>query len=277
LAHIFIRGNFMKSLAELGRLEGRVAVVTGGAGHLGRVFGEALAELGCRVVVVDREKPITAEAASALAVGRGVETLPLAIDLDRPDSADEVVRHTLARFSRLDILINNAAFTGASHLAGWAVPLEQQRFEAWEAALRVNLSAAFLLSQAARGALAESGHGSIVNVGSIYGMVGPDLALYEGTEMGNPAAYAASKGGLIQLTRYLATVLAPEIRVNSLSPGGIERGQPLAFQARYVARTPLGRMGHEEDFKGAIAYLATDLSAWVTGQNLVVDGGWTAW
>ncbi len=112
---------------------------------------------------------------------------------------------------------------------------------------------------------------------SIYGMVGPDFSLYAGTSMGNPAAYAASKGGLLQLTRYLATALAPRVRVNAITPGGIVRGQPPAFIERYVAKTPLGRMATEEDFKGAIAYLASDLSRYVTGQNLVVDGGWTAW
>jgi NAD(P)-dependent dehydrogenase (short-subunit alcohol dehydrogenase family) len=108
-------------------------------------------------------------------------------------------------------------------------------------------------------------------------MVGPDMRLYEGTGMGSPAAYAASKGGLLQLTRWLATVLAPTIRVNAVTPGGILRGQPQVFRERYIARTPLGRMGSEEDLQGAVAYLASDLSAYVTGHNLVVDGGWTAW
>src|SRR5437870_1912890 len=114
-------------------------------------------------------------------------------------------------------------------------------------------------------------------IGSIYGVVGPDLALYEGTPLGNPAAYAASKGGLLQFTRWLATSLAPRVRVNMLSPGGVERGQAEQFRTRYVAKTPLARMATEEDFKGAVAYLASDLSAYVTGQNLIVDGGWTTW
>jgi NAD(P)-dependent dehydrogenase (short-subunit alcohol dehydrogenase family) len=103
------------------------------------------------------------------------------------------------------------------------------------------------------------------------------MALYEATEMGNPAAYAASKGGLIQLTRWLATVLAPDIRVNTLTPGGIARNQPEIFTERYIRRTPLQRMAVEEDFKGAALYLASDLSSYVTGQNLIVDGGWTVW
>ena len=167
--------------------------------------------------------------------------------------------------------------TGQSGIAGYAVPLPEQTMAAWDAALRVNLSAAFELIQAARPALERSPGASIINVASIYGVVGPNMNLYAGTTMGNPAAYAATKGGLIQLTRYLATAMAPRIRVNCISPGGIERGQPEAFRARYEALTPLGRMGREEDLKGAAAFLASDASAYVTGQNLPVDGGWTVW
>ena len=127
-------------------------------------------------------------------------------------------------------------------------------------------------------ALKASGHGSIINVASIYGLVGPDWRLYEETTLGNPAAYAASKGGLLQLTRWLATTLAPDIRVNAITPGGVFRDTPEPFLSRYVARTPLAPDGRpNRTSKGAIAYLASDLSAYVTGQNLVVDGGWTAW
>ena len=120
-------------------------------------------------------------------------------------------------------------------------------------------------------------NGSIINVASIYGVLGPNYSLYEGTDMGNPAAYAVSKGGLIQLTRWLSTTLAPDIRVNTISPGGVFRNQADEFVHRYESRTPLGRMAREEDFIGVTAYLASDLSAYVTGQNLIVDGGWTAW
>ena len=125
--------------------------------------------------------------------------------------------------------------------------------------------------------LKQSGHGSIINVASIYGISGPDYSLYEDTAMGNPAAYAASKGGLLQLTRWLATTLAPEVRVNAISPGGVFRNQPEIFVARYRNRTPLQRMAVEDDFKGVMAYLVSDLSSYVTGQNMIVDGGWTCW
>ena len=147
----------------------------------------------------------------------------------------------------------------------------------WRRALEVNLTSAFALSQACQFLLEKSTSASIINIGSIYGFLGPDLSLYESTDMNNPAAYAASKGGLLQLTRWMATALAPKIRVNSISPGGISRGQPQAFVDRYVSRTPLKRMGREEDLQGAIIYLATDMSSWVTGQNLIVDGGWSSW
>ena len=143
--------------------------------------------------------------------------------------------------------------------------------------MRVNLGSAFVLAQEAKAYLEKSNHASIILVSSIYGMAGPDLKLYKGTPMKHPAAYGVSKAGLLQLTRYLATVLAPAVRVNAITPGGVWRHQNQKFHQRYKEKTPLGRMAVEEDFKGAVAYLASDLSKYVTGHNLVVDGGFTAW
>ena len=177
----------------------------------------------------------------------------------------------------LDILIHCAAYVGTTQIPGWAVPFEQQTVAAWDSALRVNLTAAFVMAQEGQAALVASGHGSIILFTSIYGLVGPDLSLYSGTDMQNATAYGVSKGGLIQLTRYLATVMAPRVRVNAIAPGGVWRGQPDVFRERYEVRTPLRRMAIEEDLKGAVAYLASDLSSYVTGHTLVVDGGWTAW
>ena len=192
-------------------------------------------------------------------------------------SPDFGVQGVLDRFGRLDVLVNFAAFVGTSNLQGWVTDFAHQQSEPWRSALELNLTVPFLLTQSCAEALAQSGHGSVINVASIYGVLGPDMSLYEGTPMGNPAAYAASKGGLLQLTRWLSTVMALQVRVNALTPGGIMRGQPASFQERYVKRTPLARMGTEEDMMGAAAYLASDLSAYVTGQNIIVDGGWTAW
>ena len=267
----------MKSIKELMDLTGRTALITGGAGHIGRAFGHALAEAGANVALLDMDAEAIEAAARKIADRHGVKTLGLTIDLADEPALKEAPDRVAEALGGLGILVNCAAFVGTSNLSGWVVPFEEQSVDTWRAALEINLTAAFALIQAATPLLRASGHGSVVNIGSTYGVVGPDMSLYDGTAMGNPAAYAASKGGLVQLTRWLATTLAPGIRVNCISPGGVERGQDEKFVKRYKARTPLGRMGTEEDMMGTLLYLASDLSAYVTGQNLLVDGGWTAW
>jgi len=198
-------------------------------------------------------------------------------DLEDSAQREALADQVLGKRKALDVLINNAAFVGTSKLQGWSEPFEKQTVETWKRALEVNLTSAFHLCQLFVPALRGSQGGSIVNIASIYGEYGPDWSLYEGTAMANPAAYGASKGGLIQLTRWLATTLGPAVRVNVISPGGVWRGQPESFVGRYESRTPLGRMAKEDDFRGAVAYLASDMSAYVTGQVLRVDGGWGVW
>ncbi len=254
----------MRTVHDRMDLSGRVALVTGGAGHIGSAIAEALAECGASVVCLDLP---------------GVHVLPafctpFGCDLTDTRQVLYAPERVAGIFGRLDILVNCAAYLDGP---GLDVPFEQQTMDAWDRSLAVNLRAAFALTQACAPMLKASGHGSIINVASIYGMVGPDWRLYDGTGMGNAAAYAASKGGLLQLTRWLATTLAPEVRVNAISPGGVARGQDPAFVERYCARTPLGRMATEDDMKGAAAFLASDASAYVTGQNVAVDGGWSAW
>jgi NAD(P)-dependent dehydrogenase (short-subunit alcohol dehydrogenase family) len=266
-----------KSVKELMNLKGRVACITGGAGHIGSAMADALAEVGCSIVVVDCDAERTSAAATRLHQTFQADTLPIIADLASEDQLRSIPEKIAKRFGRLDILIHSAAFVGTSSLEGWAVPFVDQRADAWRRALEVNLTAVFLLTQACTQALRASGHGTVINVGSIHGMAGPDMRLYEGTSLGNPAAYAASKGGLIQLTRWLATTLAPQVRVNTITPGGVWREHSDPFHSRYASRTPMARMAVEEDFKGAALYLASDLSLYVTGHNLVVDGGWTAW
>lgn len=264
----------MKTFTELANLPGRIVAITGGAGHLGRAMAATLLELGASVAVIDRESALAAAADDFEECDRlAAFTLDLASEHERATLPDRLAD----RFGGVDVLINNAAFVGDSALQGWAVPFADQRLDTWRQALEVNLTAPFHLVQLLHPMLVGSGSGAVVNVGSLYGVVGPDMSLYDGTAMGNPAAYAASKGGISQLTRWLATTLAPDVRVNCVSPGGIARGQPDSFVEKYVKRTPLGRMGTEEDLIGAVAFLASDLSRWVTGQNIIVDGGFTAW
>lgn len=262
----------MRTLREVMDLNGKVALIAGGGGHVGSTAVKTLAELGAAVVVMD----IDEEAARGVAGGLGPLALTVRVDLSDEGSVRDGVRRAVEWRGRLDIVVHAAGLVGATRLDGWAVPFERQTLAAWDRALSVNLASAFVLAQQAAPYLRSSGSGSIVLVSSIYGSVGPDPSLYEGTDMQNPVAYGASKGGLLQLMRYLANLLAPTVRVNSISPGGIQRGQAASFIDRYTRRVPLGRLATEDDLRGAFAYLSSDLSAYVTGHDLVVDGGWTA-
>ncbi len=269
--------NSSRALVDLFNLTGRVALVTGGAGPLGSTIALTLAELGATVVLADFHAANCRAAIERLTSAAPRPHSYVAQDLSNDGAADRLVAHVTEAHGQLDILVNNAAFTGTSGMPGYAVPFEQQTPEAFDAASRLNLLAPFALCHRAAPLLAASGRGSIINVTSIYGIVGPNMSLYEGTTMGNPAAYAATKGGLGQLTRYLSTVLAPNVRVNGFAPGGIARGQDKAFVKRYEQLTPLARMATEDDFRGIVAWLASDASAYVTGQLIAIDGGWTAW
>lgn len=266
----------MRTILDLMNLNEKRALITGATGGIGTQMAFTIAELGGDLVLVDR--PGT----NYTALLDGLKEYDVKItcidcDLEKEHSRAELIQSVIDDSRPLNILINNAAFVGTSGLEGWVTDLEHQSIETWSRALEVNLTAAFDLSKGLASKIKKSGYGSIINVASIYGVCAPDYSLYEGTKMGNPAAYAASKGALIQLTRWLSTTLAPDIRVNVISPGGVYRGQPEKFIKSYNLKTPLARMATEEDFKGVTAYLASNLSAYVTGQNILVDGGWTVW
>lgn len=259
------------------RLGGRTAIITGATGHIGRLTARTFAELDCDLILTDRRHDLLADVAEGIEEEFEVNVEVIDSDLESDKDREKLIDKIQGRGRSLDILINNAAFVGDDNLHGWTGSLEEQTIETWRRALEVNLTAVFHISKELSPLLSVSGKGSIVNVSSIYGLVGPDLSLYEGTSMGSPAGYAASKGGLIQLTRWLSTVLAPNVRVNCISPGGIERSQPTVFKDRYIQKTPLRRLGTEKDVIGSIVFLSGDLSEYVTGQNIVIDGGWTAW
>ena len=267
----------MKSIQSLMDLTGRVALITGGAGFIGYAMCETLSELGASIVIVDNNEQKVAKAKKQLNQKYSNQITVIVDDLGSEKFIKSIPSQLKATIGRLDILINNAAFVGDSDLEGWVTDFENQSISTWNKALNINLTSAFTLTQACSDLLKDGGCGSVINIGSIYGVVGPDMSLYENTKMGNPAAYAASKGGLLQLTKWLSTIMAPDVRVNSLTPGGVFRGQPKSFIEKYIDRTPMKRMATEQDFKGSVAYLASDLSGYVTGQNLIVDGGWTVW
>jgi NAD(P)-dependent dehydrogenase (short-subunit alcohol dehydrogenase family) len=260
----------MRSALDLFRLGGKVALVTGGTGIVGRPISQALAEAGATVIVASRNKDKCAAFANKLKeAGHRAEGERL--DLSSEDEIRSVCDQILSRHQRLDIVFNNAVARAGGDLRHMTAP-------EWEEAMRVNSTGLFLACQIFSKPMQEQRAGSIINISSIYGMVGPDFSIYEGTSIINPVNYAFAKGGIISLTRYLASFLAPDgIRVNCLSLGGVRTPDtPEVFERNYRRRMLLGRMANEDDIKGPALFLASDASSYVTGQNIPVDGGWTA-
>jgi len=268
-----------KKIYEMINMKDSCAVITGAAGYIGRAIANAYSELGSSLILVDKDLPKLIDLAEQLTATSGVNVSYQAIDLEESKQCQILIEWIKLDNELPNILVNGAAYVGSANLEGWAEGFEGQSVELWDRVLRVNLAAPFELCQGLAPIMRNSKKSglSIINISSIYAKLGPDWRMYENTSMSNPAAYSASKGGLNQLTNWLSTSLAPEIRVNAISPGGIYRGQDKNFLKEYLYRTPLNRMAIEEDIIGAAVYFATDLSRYVTGQNLVVDGGFSVW
>ncbi|MDA9918084.1 SDR family oxidoreductase [Pontimonas sp.] len=250
-------------------------MVTGAAGHLGRALCEYFVSDGAIVFAVDLNEKGLASLELELKPAEG-SFFAFAADLSDEEQRSGLVEQVASQTESLDGAVFAAAFVGSSDLEGWAVDFADQSVSTWRKALELNLTAPFHLTQLFEPLLSRGDGPSIVNIGSIYGSTGPDWSLYEGLDMSNPAAYAASKGGLIQLTRWLASTLAPGIRANMVSPGGISRGHDATFVERYSQKTPLARMATEHDIVGQVVYLLSGAASYVTGQNITIDGGITA-
>ncbi len=276
-------------------LTGRTAVVTGGAGLLGKEFCRTLVQAGASVVVADISAAAaeqTAQEIAADAAGSPARALAIACDVASPQSVQAMVTQTRRVFGSLDILVNSAAMDpkvdsqanlqdGLSQHGERTNAFEDYPLQAWNQALEVNLTGAFLCCQAAGRVMLEQGRGVIINLSSIYGLTAPDQRLYqrEGRPpQYKPVYYTVTKAGIIGLTSYLAAYYAGKnIRVNALTPGGVFNGHDAAFVQAYSARAILGRMADKRDMNGALLFLASDASAYMTGANLIVDGGWTTW
>jgi NAD(P)-dependent dehydrogenase (short-subunit alcohol dehydrogenase family) len=275
---------------QLFDLHGKTALVTGGAGLLGAEFCRTLAEAGANVVVVD----LNYEAAQGLAetlTNQGYSALAFGVDITDQGAVEKMTAQVLAVFGRLDILVNSAAMDpkfDPQNLAAQSAnagAFESFPLDAWKQALDVNLTGAFLCCQAAAKAMLVQGGGVIINIASMYGLVGPDQRLYERPDLPpgaprsyKPVYYTVTKAGILGLTHYLAAYFAGKnIRVNALTPGGVFNGHQDQFVQAYSARSILGRMAQKDEMNGALLFLASDASTYMTGANLVVDGGWTAW
>jgi NAD(P)-dependent dehydrogenase (short-subunit alcohol dehydrogenase family) len=273
---------FETSYRPLFDLTGKTAVVTGGCGILGRRFCAGLAEFGAAVGVVDLDGAAAESLAAELAARHGVMARGFGCDISDPEAVAALVESVESGLGPVDILLNNAA-AKSRNLDDFFRPVESFTLETWREIMSVNLDGMFLAAQGFGGRMAERGRGSIVQTASIYGLLAPDQRIYEGSEylgrpINTPAVYTTSKAGVIGLTRHLATYWGGRgVRVNTLTPGGVESGQNDEFKRRYAARIPLGRMARGEELVGAALFLASDASSYITGQNIIVDGGLSAW
>lgn len=263
-------------------LNGRVAVVTGALGLLGAEFATALLHAGAEVILADVDGDRCRQKAEELAWRTGRAAHGFGVNITDPTSLEALRDAVRARSGRLDVLINSAAINDKYQADGAPTRLETYPLEDWRRALEVNLTGTFLAVQILGGEMARAGRGSIINIASTYGMVGPDQRIYkaaDGTQtFWKSPVYSAAKGGVLAFTRYVATAWAERgVRCNALSPGGVEAGQEPHFMTQYATRTPLGRMARADEMRGAVVFLASDASSYMTGANLVVDGGWTAW
>ena len=260
------------------RLDGKVALVTGGAGILGRKFCAGLTQAGATVAVVD----LDAAAAQTFAAQLGDRTAGFGCNVADPVSVKDCVAAVIERFGVIDILHNNAA-TKSRDVRAFFAPFEDYSLETWRDVMSVNIDGMFLMAQAVGRHMVSRGRGTVIQTASIYGLVGPDSRIYEGSAylggpINTPAVYAASKAAVVGLTKWLATHWASVgIRVNCLVPGGVSSGQNSTFSTRYAERVPMGRMAEADEMVPALLYLASEASSYVTGQVLAVDGGWTAW
>jgi len=262
-------------------LNNKTAIVTGALGLIGREHCKALSEAGANVVVTDVNQDLCEEFAKTLQT----KSIGVYVDVTKPESLKQCRDMVLKEFGHIDILVNNAAINDMFEnpkAASEQSKFENYPLELWQKSIDVNLTGVFLCSQVFGSEMAKQKSGSIINIASTYGISAPDQSLYkkeDGTQtFYKPPAYSATKGAVIMFTKYLAAYWGKDgVRVNTLTPGGVENAQDEFFIQKYSAKTPLGRMAKPNDYKGALIFLASDASSYMTGANLIVDGGWTCW
>ena len=262
-----------KIFPEKFSLKDKIAVVTGGAGLIGKSVAIGLAQAGAKVYVAD----INEKAGIEIEKQNKNSDLKLKwIELDITDvsSISSCINKVVKDDKRIDIWINCAY----PRTSDWSDKFEDIKYESWKKNVDMHMNGYFLCCQKIAKQMKKQKNGSIINFGSIYGVVGPDFSIYEETNTTMPAVYSAIKGGIITFTKYLSTYYAKHgIRVNAVCPGGIYDNQPQAFVKKYEEKTPLGRMGKPEEIAGSVIFLASDASSYITGHILMIDGGWTAW
>lgn len=265
------------------RLDGKTAVVTGGIGLLGKEFCRGLASCGADIAAIDLDGDRAVEFAREVGDEYGVRTAGIGCDVSDSASVESMVGSVVEQFGGIDILLNNAA-SRSDDIDAFFAPFEHYALSEWKKIMSVNIDGMFLVAQAVGNQMIRQGRGgSIIQTGSIYGIMAPDKRIYEGSfylgrQINTPAVYSASKSAVVGLSKYLAAYWADRnIRVNTLVPGGVESGQNQRFKEQYSARVPMNRMAKPQEMVGALLFLASDASSYITGQSLVVDGGLECW
>jgi NAD(P)-dependent dehydrogenase (short-subunit alcohol dehydrogenase family) len=262
---------------DLFDLSGRAALITGGVGLLGPEMATALVEKGAKVILADLSLEKCQDTIDKLGISSGI-IRPIRLDVASSTSWKEALTHGIEHFGKIDILVNGAASTNQSKTANFEAGFENFPEEDWDRIMDINLKGTFLGCQIIGQHMVQNGGGSIINIGSLYGVVSPNHRIYPGTGIFQPVAYGVSKHAVISLTKYLATLWADKhVRVNALSPGGVWNGHEGLFYERYKQLNPSGDMANKSDMNGGIVFLASDASKHVVGHNLIIDGGYSVW
>ena len=263
-------------MTKLFDLSNRVVIVTGAAGNLGSKYAEGLTQAGANVVLADIDYTACKKLGKDLESKYSIPNMAIKLDLNDKSSIKKMVLKTVKQFSKIDVLINNAAYQGTKKTR--KIKFEDFPLDEWNKAVSVNLTGVFLTCQEVGKIMVKQKYGNIINIASTYGLVAPDQRIYGISGQNAAAFYSTTKAALLNLTRYLASYWnRTGIRVNSLSPGGVENSQESNFIKKYSEKTMLGRMAQKDEYVGAIIFLSSDASSYMTGSNLVIDGGWTAW
>jgi len=257
-------------------VSGKTIVLTGAAGLLGEQYAEGLSQVGANVILTDVNFKKCKEKCVELEKKYSVQPLPIKLDLTKSTSIRDMVKKVLKKYDKIDVLINNAAYQGNDKLR--TTQFEKLPLKNWNQAIDVNLTGIFLCCQEIGKVMVKQKKGIIINIASTYGLVAPDQRIYGNSGQNSAVFYAATKSAILNLTRYLASYWQGKgIRVNTLSPGGVEKNQEAGFRKKYSDKTMLGRMANKDEYIGPIIFLSSDASSYMTGSNLIVDGGWTAW
>ena len=260
---------------EYSDFKNKTSLVTGGSGFIGYAISKKLASLGSNLILLDINKKELDKVKKKIENKYDIQVDIYHVDMVENKKLNTVIEKIQKKYKSIDVIINSVGMVGTDKMKGWNTKFNKQSIEAWNKSIEINLTSIFFLIQKIHKLLLKSKNASIVNISSIYGVNAPDWNIYKNTNINNPAGYSIAKAGVIYMTKWLASTLAPAIRVNCVSPGGVYRGQQKKFVTQYIKKTLLNRMASEDDIVGPVIFLASNMSSYVTGENILIDGGWT--